>query len=85
MVLVLFAQDQLRRIEDIVARKRGPLDAYIGVVPHETTFVTGPVHIVALVAELSEIGQNQETVREPARDEELTAILRRKPASLQSI
>ena len=40
------------------------------------------VHVVALVAELGDIGKHEEAVGEPARHEELAAVLRRQHRAL---
>ena len=59
MPLVLLAQDDLGRIEFSVAFERWPLDPDGGVVPHEAAFIVGMVDIIAFVAKLGSIGQNE--------------------------
>ncbi len=82
MPLALLAQDDIGRIELDIAFERWPLDPDGEVVPHEAAFIVGVVDIIAFVAELGSIGQNEEAVREPTRNEELALVLSRKHHSL---
>lgn len=77
MSLVLLAQDDLGRIELDVTFERRPLDSDGGVVPHEAAFIVGMVDIIAFVAKLGNIGQNEEAVCKPTRDKELALVLSR--------
>lgn len=82
MQLILLAQNDLVGVELSVAFERWPLDPDGGVVPHEAAFIVGMVDIIAFVAKLGSIGQNEEAVCEPTRDEELALVLSRKHHSL---
>ena len=82
MHLVLLAQDDLGRIKFGIAFERWPLDPDGGIMPHEAAIVVGVVDIVAFVAKLGSIGQNEEAVCEPAGNEELALVLSRKHYAL---
>lgn len=64
----------LLREEDLVGRDP-PVDRQIGVVPGQRTFRLRGIEVVALVLEDHLIGQDAESVRKTARDEELAMIL----------
>ena len=76
--LVLVGEDQLGGIEGVIALERGPLHANGGVVPHEAALVAGVVGVVALVAELRLVREDEEAVGKAARDKELAAVLGRR-------
>ena len=80
--LVLIAQDDLGRIEFGIAFERWPLDPDGGVVPHEAALIIGMIDVIAFVAKLGSIGQNEETMCKPTRDEELALVLSRKHHAL---
>ena len=82
MPLALLAQDDLGRIELGIAFERWSLDPDGRVVPHEAAFIIGMVDIIAFVAKLDSIGQNEEAVCKPTRDEELALVLSRKHYAL---
>lgn len=82
MNLILVAQDDLGRIKFGIAFERWPLDSDSRVVPHEAAFIVGMVDIIAFVAKLDSIGQNEEAVCNPTKDEELALVLSRKHHAL---
>ena len=59
----------------IAAPQSGPEDADLWVVPGDAALVVWVIEVIALVAELSRIGEDKEAVSEAAGDQELSVIL----------
>ena len=82
MKFILIAKNQLRRIENLIPQQWRPLNAYFRIIPHQPTLIVGMIDVVALIAELCRIGQDEKTVRKSSRNEKLLFVFSRKDNAL---
>lgn len=82
MDLVLLAQNDLRRVEGVVALERRPLNPDLWIVPHDSAFIGRAVNVVAFVAELRLVREHEKAVGKASGNEELPRVFRRKDDAL---